>query len=371
MSASCRMIATAIEKMAPLELAESWDNVGLLVGNPGNKVKKVLLALDVTAAVIEEAAGMEAGLIISHHPFPFHAMKSVRTDSNAGALLAGLLKKDIAVYAAHTNLDVTAGGVNDVLAQALHLHDILPLRPATCSLVKIVTYVPAGHVETVWQAMAGAGAGHIGKYSQCGFRVAGTGTFLPGENAVPFIGEPHQLSSVEEVRIETIAPSSLADEIVRSLLNAHPYEEAAYDIYPLKNEWKTGGLGCVGNLKQPLPLSEFASKVKAALSLPGVRVAGDSGTTVRRVAVCGGAGMEVADAARLSGAQVLVTGDIRYHDAHDAMAGGLCLIDAGHFGTEIPVLMKLQRYLQDCSDGEGWDCQFDITRQQADIWQWF
>ena len=370
MSASCKVIADAIERLAPLELAEAWDNVGLLVGSQEHQVKKVLLTLDVTEEVVDEAVAIKAGLIISHHPCLFHPLKNIRTDTMTGSLLKKLIQMDLSVYAAHTNLDAAVGGVNDVLASKLQLNEVVPLLPAQLPLVKIVTYAPPGHWKKIWQAMTDAGAGHIGNYSHCGFRVAGTGTFLPGEEARPFIGEPHQLSEVDEVRLETVAPASISDRIVQAMLAAHPYEEVAYDLYPLQNGLRAGGMGRVGNLLQPGTLSEFASRVKELLSLEGVRFVGNPDSLVKRVAVCGGAGAGVAEAARLMGADVLVTGDIRYHDAMNELAEGLCLIDGGHFGTEFPTMRSLQRYLSDCSASGGWNCQFFITQKQSDIWQW-
>ena len=371
MAANGGMIAVAMEKLAPVELAESWDNVGFLMGDLNRDVKKGLLTLDVTMAVVEEAIEMGAEIIISHHPFPFHPLKTLRTNTLEGKLVASLVKQDITIYAAHTNLDAAINGVNDVLAQTVRLHDVQPLRPIYQPLVKIATYVPKEYVDVVWAAMSGAGAGHIGKYSQCGFRVAGTGTFLPGENAKPFIGERSCLSRVEEVRIETVAPEFLSKNVVQSMIEAHPYEEAAYDIYPLKNELLSGvGLGRVGELKKSMTLADFSRQVKTALGLQGVRFVGSADTEIKRVAVCGGAGMDLADAALASGADVFLTGDIRYHDARDANEKGLCLVDAGHFGTEIPVLKQVQDYLNECSNSNGWNCSFHIAEQQADIWQW-
>ena len=370
MAASCGIIAAAIEKLAPVDLAASWDNVGLLVGHPGMKVTKALLALDVTPDVVEEAVVSRAELIISHHPFPFHAMKSIRADTVSGALLTRLMQERISVYAAHTNLDAAVGGVNDALAGIFDLEDVVPLRPSCSPLVKIVTYVPGEYVETVWQAMSEAGAGHIGKYSQCSFRVSGRGTFLPAADTDPFIGEQGQLSVVDETRLEMIAPAFLSDAIVRAMVTAHPYEEAAFDVYPLKNSWQKGGLGRVGNLQNPVSLAEFTAQVREQLSVSGIRFVGPADTVVRRVAVCGGSGMELAEDAKRSGAQVLVTGDIRYHEAVDALADGMCLIDAGHYGTELPVLARMHLYLSECSSKDGWGCLFEVARQQSDIWNW-
>lgn len=371
MSASCGMIAEAIERMAPREWAESWDNVGLLVGRPDQSIENVLLTLDVTPAVIDEAIKLNAGLLITHHPFPFQAVKRVRTDSPDGSMLAKLLQENISLYAAHTNLDIALGGVNDVLAARLSLHDIEILRQRSEALVKIVTFVPRAYEEAVWQAMSGAGAGCIGGYSECGFRGTGIGTFLPGNDTRPFIGEQNQLSRVEETRIETVAPAVLASSIVEALRKAHPYEEVAYDIYPLNNKHFINGLGRIGALSNPMILSEFAKQVRTALHADGVKTVGDPDTIVRQVAVCGGAGMEVSKDALRCGAQVLVTGDIRYHDALEAMAMGLCLVDAGHFATEFPVLNSLQGILRECSETNGWNCRFEVSGHQKDIWRWF
>lgn len=369
MAATCKLIADALEKMAPLSFAESWDNVGLLIGCPDIPVEKALLTLDVTGPVVEEAVAMGAEMIITHHPFPFQAMKTIRTDTPEGAVLSSLIKNNIAVYAAHTNLDAAEGGVNDALADVLELRGALPLRPSRRSLVKIVVYVPEGHEEKVWQAMSAAGAGRIGNYSQCGFRSRGTGTFLPGEGTRPFIGEPHRLSSVSEIRLETVAPAFLSTRVVDAILDAHPYEEVAYDVYPLQNESAIGGLGRVGELLAPASLQKLADQTKLSLQLDRVRVVGPLSTRISRVAVCGGSGMDLAEAALRSGAQVLITADIRYHEAQDALAKGLCLIDAGHFGTEYPVLKKIQAYLRSCSNESGWNCLFDMAVRQSEIWQ--
>ena len=371
MSASCGMIAEVIEKIAPREWAEPWDNVGLLVGRPDQRIENVLLTLDVTPAVIDEAIELNAGLIISHHPFPFQAVKRFRTDSSDGSMLAKLLQGNISLYAAHTNLDIALGGVNDVLAARLSLRDVKILRQRSDALVKIVTFVPRAYEEAVWQAMSGAGAGCIGGYSECGFRVTGIGTFLPGNNTQPFIGEPNQLTRVEETRIETVAPAVLANPIVEALKKVHPYEEVAYDIFPLNNERFINGLGRIGALINPMTLADFAKQVRAALHAGGVRSVGEPGTLVQRVAVCGGAGMEVAKDAVRCGAQVLVTGDIRYHDAQEALAMGLCLVDAGHFATEFPILSALQGMLRECSETNAWHCRFDVSTRQTDIWHWF
>lgn len=368
MRVSCGTIRSLLEKRAPVRLAEDWDNVGLLVGEPGGSAERILLSLDITAEVIAEAVEFGANLIIAHHPFPFKPVTSIRTDRQDGAMLACLLKHDIAVYAAHTNLDSAVGGVNDALAEALGLESTTVLQPNQAALVKLAVYVPAGHEEAVWRAMTAAGAGHIGQYSQCGFRVAGTGTFLPQAGTNPFIGEPGKLERVAEVRLETVAPAVLAEDIIKAMLAVHPYEEAAYDIYPLKNACAQNGLGRVGNLPTALSLREFAARVSEKLGVTTIRCAGDSAARIAKVAVCGGSGMTLAHTATLAGADVLVTGDIRYHEAQSALSQGLCLVDAGHFATEYPVLEPLRHWLATNVSKAGWQCDIRVAVRQADLW---
>ena len=371
MRINCGIVASAMEEFAPVRLREDWDNVGLLVGRPDSVVKKMLLTLDVTPAVIEEAVESGTDLIVAHHPFPFKLGKTIRTDRTEGAMLSALLKNDISVYAAHTNLDSAMGGVNDALAEMLGLRDVLPLRASENRLAKIVVFVPQGHEETVWQAMVKAGAGHVGKYSHCGFRVAGIGTFLPGVGAKPFIGEENRLEKVNETRLETVAPDFMVKGIVSALLAAHPYEEVAYDVYNLDNIRHEGGLGRIGRLQQPLTLRDFAAHVKSVLQVDGLRFAGNDSAIITSVAVCGGSGMDLAGSARSFGANVLVTGDIRYHEAQDAVGQGLCLVDAGHFATEFPVLNRIQEWLRSQSASAKWDCEIDIAVHQEDIWRAF
>ena len=367
MSVKCGDIATAIEKLAPLAMAESWDNVGLLVGKADHPASQVLLSVDVTPPVVEEAVELGATLIVSHHPFPFQSFRQIRTDTVNGAMLSKLLKHEIAVYAAHTNLDRATGGVNDALAARLGLFDSTPLQLYNEPLVKIVVFVPEEHEAKVWRAMSEAGAGHVGNYSDCSFRTKGVGTFMPQAGSNPFVGQTHQLSSVAEVRLETIVPAAQSAKVVQAMLAAHPYEEVAYDIFALQNERPMGGLGRIGRLPAQLSLANFAVVVKAALGVDGVRVYGDIDTQVHSVAVCGGSGMDCAVQASSAGAAVLVTGDIRYHEAQEALAQGLCLIDAGHFATEYPVLAVLQNYLQHCAEKQNWNNRFMIANKQGPI----
>ncbi|AZB43652.1 Nif3-like dinuclear metal center hexameric protein [Bacillus sp. FJAT-42376] len=324
-------IIELFESFSPKRYAVEGDKIGLQIGTLHKPVKKILIALDVLDEVVDEAIEQNCELIIAHHPPIFRPLKHVRTDQPAGKLLEKCIKHDIAVYAAHTNLDVADGGVNDMLAQALHLQDTKVLSPtAEEKLKKMTVFVPSTHAEAVRKAMGDAGAGNIGNYSHCSFSANGTGTFLPLEGSSPFIGEAGKLEEAEEVRIETIYPSTLEKKLLSAMLKAHPYEEAAFDIHTLDQKGLDLGLGRVGKLEKEMTLGEFAEFVKKALDVETVRVVGDLNAKVKKCAVLGGDGNKYLHDAKYSGADVYVTGDLYYHTAHDAMMMGLNVIDPGH-----------------------------------------
>lgn len=346
MPVKCREVFNLIEEMAPRHLAESWDNVGLQVGDPRAEVDRVLLALDVSLGVAEEAKEKGAGLIVSHHPMMLKPPKSISLDRPDGALIGYLLRNGITVYAAHTNLDIAAGGVNSALAEKLGLNDLSVLHQTGRERYsKLAVFVPAGHVEDVRNAVSEAGGGWIGNYSHCTFMIPGTGTFKPLEGTNPYIGKTGEVEQVKEIKLETIVPAGRLNAVIQAMLKAHPYEEAAYDLYPLENAGPAYGLGRVGTLDEPLSFQQFAEKVKADLGLPAVRLGGSPKSAVRKVAVCGGSGAELWPAALRAGADTLVTGDVKYHVAQDMLAAGLKFVDAGHHGTEAVVMSSLQSYL--------------------------
>ena len=355
MGVKAKEITGWVEQLAPLFLAEQWDNSGWQVGDPTKDVERVMVTLDVDEDVINEAVQKESQLIISHHPLLMKGLKNLRLDDVPGRLLAKLIKNDLGSYAAHTNLDTARGGVNDVLAQKLGLRDVQVLYTTQREkYFKLVVFVPESHLETVMEALRREEAGWIGNYSDCTFQVKGTGTFRPGEGTNPYIGSRGTLECVEEVRLETILPVSIKDNVVKAMLQAHPYEEVAYDLYSLALDGPAKGLGRVGNLDSAVPWEDFVETVKGALGVTGVRY-GYNGreTAVQRVAVCGGSGADLWPAARAAGAQVLVTGDIKYHTAKDMLAGGISFIDAGHYGTEKIVVNFLADYLRRCSREMG------------------
>jgi dinuclear metal center YbgI/SA1388 family protein len=331
MLAKGQTVVQFMELLAPKHYAVPDDKIGLQLGTLNKDIRNVLIALDVTDEVVEEAIRVQADLIIAHHAIVYRPLKHLQTDTPAGKLYEKLIKHDIAVYIAHTNLDVADGGVNDMMAQALGLSGLEHLEDVhTEKLKKLVVFVPESHHEAVRNAVFNAGAGGIGHYSHCSFTLAGTGTFLPGEGAKPFIGKQGQFETVKEVRLETVLSEGIERKVIQAMLKAHPYEEVAYDLYSMDLNGRTFGLGRVGKLTEACSLADLVEQVKKAFSVPTVRVVGDMQQTVKKIAVLGGSGSRYIHHAVFAGADVLITGDIDYHSAQDASAAGLILIDPGH-----------------------------------------
>lgn len=339
-------VCQAMEMWAPASLAYDWDKVGLQIGEPGRPVKRVLTCLTVTEAVVARAEKWGADMIVAHHPILFSTLKRLRTDEPHTALCLRLAARNIACFAAHTNLDVAPGGVNTLLAETLGLAEISPLIPCPrAGQVKLATFVPASHAAQVRAALCAAGAGEIGDYTECTFATPGTGTFRPGDGANPFSGAQGALSEEPELKLETLVLRARVRDVVRALYAAHPYEEPAYDIISLENHDARYGLGARGVLATAMPLNTFAEHVRAALKLRHVRMVGTPGRKVRCVAVCGGAGGgEIGSLP--PDIDVYVTGDLKYHEADSARERGLALIDAGHVGTERGIAHHIARYLR-------------------------
>lgn len=353
MPLSLQVIMGWLEELAPKAVAEEWDNVGLLVGSPRQEVRRVAVALDASEAVVERAIALEADLLLVHHPLIFRPLKAVRTDLVQGRRVAEALRRNLAVYALHTNLDLAPGGVNDALAAALDLVQIEPLtaRPGV-KRMKLVVFVPPEYVVAVREALAVAGAGLIGEYSHCTFATPGQGSFLPLAGARPFTGEKGQVNLVDEVRLEAVLPAFLAEKVVRSVRRVHPYEEMAYDLYPLAENEPRWGLGRIGLWQRSLQpeaatLADLVQLVKERLGSRHLRVTGKLERPIRKVAVCGGKGGDLLMEALAKGADVLVTGEAGYHEAQEAEDLGLALVEAGHYETEAVVLPVLARYLEE------------------------
>lgn len=339
---SLRDVVTALERRYPSAWAEPWDAVGLVTGNPDAAVGRVLFAVDPVAEVAAEARSVGAELIVTHHPLLLRGVHAVAETDAKSRLLAGLIRAGIGLYVAHTNADVASPGVSDALAAAVGLIECEPLAPAAPDLLdKVITFVPATAAEEVLDALAVAGAGRIGNYSRCAWTASGTGTFLPGAGAQPAIGLLGRIETVAETRIEMVLPRARRAAVVAALLAAHPYEQPAYDVFELALPPGSRGLGRVGMLSAAESLERFVSRVAAALpaTVGGIRAAGSADAPVRRVAVCGGSGDSLLDAARAAGADAYLTADLRHHPTSEAVAdGGPTLVDAAHWATEWPWL---------------------------------
>jgi dinuclear metal center YbgI/SA1388 family protein len=331
------------EKITPPALAWKGDNVGLQVGRESERITNILLCLDVTMEVAHEAKKKNANLIISHHPLLFNPIKTISPKTRVGALLLFLIENNINLYAAHTNLDSVKWGVNFVLANTLGIKNPEILSPVKEHLTKIVVFVPEGYVEKVSAAMHEAGAGMFTKYDMCSFRTDGTGTFRGMKNAHPFLGEVGKLERAEETRLEMLCETWKIDRVLSAMMKAHPYEEVAYDIYPLLNSNTEYGLGAIGNLHSPVKEKEFLTVVRKVLKTTSLRYAKGSGT-VRRIAVCGGSGSELIAMALDRGADAFVTADVKYHTFQE-YENKILLIDAGHYETERLVLPALAQQL--------------------------
>lgn len=338
-----------LERIAPTALAQSWDNVGLLIGDRAAPCRRALLCIDLTDAVLAEAIKLRCELIVAYHPPLFQAIKRVLADSgNTDALIHRAIAAGIAIYSPHTALDAAEGGTNDVIAGLSGLTDVEPFEfvPGSRQEVKIVTFVPAAQLEAVSTAMFAAGAGRIGDYEQCSFRLNGTGTFFGTESTHPQVGRRGRLEQVDEVRLEVVAPTAKLPEIVAALRRAHPYEEPAFDLYPLTPE-PVRGIGRVGRLPGGTTLAKLARQLASATDSKVMSVVGAPSTRLQRAAVCvGAAGRLPFEKPRSADCDVVVTGEIRHHDALLLLRRGVCAVALGHWESERPVLKPLAVRIQ-------------------------
>lgn len=328
-----RELLDVFEHYAPGVLQESYDNSGLQLGSPDQEVHKGLICLDITPAVVEEAKSEGCDLILSHHPLLFKGLKKITGDHFTERVIIEAIRHNIAIVSMHTNLDNMDRGVNFALGKKLGLKNLNILQAQKGLLRKLVTFCPHSHAEDVRAAIFKAGAGHIGEYDCCSYNVEGQGTFRAGAGAQPYVGKQDELHVEPEVRIETILPAYLESRVVEALLESHPYEEVAYDIYPLENAFHRVGSGMVGELEIPLSETDFLEKLKWVLKIPCLRHSAFSGKAIRKVAFCGGSGSFLMDQARKAGADAFVTGDLKYHQFFET-GERLLLVDAGHYETE-------------------------------------
>ena len=362
MQATVRDVSRLMEALYPIHIAEEWDNVGLQVGSMTDPVERIMITLEADQEMVSEAIQNKIDLLITHHPLFFKPVKSINFDRPQGELIKNLIRHNINLYSAHTNLDAGSTGLNQYLAEKLELQQIKLLDSSYReTLYKLVVYVPEYHEARVRESITAAGAGHIGKYSHCTYRVAGTGTFLPREGSQPFIGTTGQLEEVREYRLETIVPKALLGRVLDSMKRSHPYEEIAYDIYPLANQGLSYSPGRIGVLPRSMTLREFCLLVKQKLEINTLRIVGDEEDVVKKVALVSGSGAGFIDQAHRQGCDLLLTGDLKYHEAKDAQAFGLKIIDAGHQQMERLMAPLLAEQLQAGCSEKGYELEI-ITK---------
>jgi dinuclear metal center YbgI/SA1388 family protein len=367
MTATVAQFVRILDHIAPPRLAESWDNVGLQIGNRDWPVKKVWTALDPLPEVVARACENDVDLLVTHHPLFFKPVTHIDCDSPLGGIAEMALSRRLAIFSAHTNLDSVSGGVNDVLAGRMGLQKVRGLAgPADADMCKLAVFVPSNRVKTILDTLFAMDAGRMGNYSCCTFRCEGVGTFLPGAGASPAIGKTGTLTEVQESRIEILVANTDLGAVVGALKKVHPYESMAYDVYPLTVRDHQSGLGRVGELESPLPLDALAVKLKADLNLSAVKMVGKADMMVETVAVCSGSGASLLTAAISKGAQAYVSGDLGYHTARDAQQAGIGLIDVGHFGSEHLVVDVLAAFIRDAIKDSGISATVEAVDTETD-----
>lgn len=339
-------IIKKFEGIVPKQIEWEKDNSGLQLGDPDREVKKILICLELTREVIEEAKEQKTDLIFTHHPFFFRAIKKIDYQSPQGSIIKELIKSDISVYSAHTNFDQYKEGISYALADKLGISDMQPLVIEGEFLNKIVTFVPIEASDKVADSLALAGAGQLGNYSDCSFRSPGTGTFQGSDQSNPYIGTRGNKETVEEIRIEMIFPKWKEADIINALLEAHPYEEPAYDIIPLATKTNEYGYGIIGNLANETPAKTFLAELKKILNIPVIRTAGDLNKSIKRIALIGGSGGNYVSTAIAKKADIFITADLSYHTFFSA-EDKIIIADAGHYETEVFGLTELSKMLKE------------------------
>ncbi len=326
-------IIAALEQLAPPALQEDYDNAGLITGNRDWNCTGVIISLDATEDVVKEAIEKNCNLIVAHHPIVFRGLEKITGKNYVEQTVISAIKNDIAIYAIHTNLDNVLHGVNGKIADLLGLIDRKILAPKSGLLQKLAVFVPTDHKEKLMAALFAAGAGNIGNYSECSFGTEGSGTYKAGERANPFLGEKGKRHTEPESRLEVIFPAWLQSRVLKAMAANHPYEEVAYDIYPLVNTYQQTGSGLLGDLPQPIPEEELLTKLGHIFKIPVIKHTALKGKPVKKVALCGGAGSFLTGTAIAAGADMYITGDVKYHEFFDA-ENRLVLADIGHYESE-------------------------------------
>ena len=356
-----KTLTKKIEEKYPLNLAYDWDNVGLLVGDSNQDINKIMVVLEANEKVIDEAIEKNVDLIITHHPFIFSKLNKLVTTDFKGNLIHKLIRNNISIYSMHTNFDIAFDGLNDYFVEILNLQNtkILDITNKE-SLYKLAVYVPKTHVDAVRIAIGNAGAGHLGNYKECSFSIEGEGRFKPCEGANPYIGKEGGLESVHEIKIETIVTQRVLGGVISAMLKAHPYEEVAYDLYKLENKGPSVGLGRYGKLNESITLKELCLDLKSKLNMEHIRVVGDLDDKINKVAIVTGSGADMVKKAYKAGCDVLITGDMKYHDAQDSIDMGMKVIDCGHFDTEKVFADIMFNYISD-------NFELDVIKSEVNL----
>jgi dinuclear metal center YbgI/SA1388 family protein len=358
-------------KIAPFEFAESWDNVGLQLGDPVSQVSRIMVALDPGAPAVEAAVEAGCQLLVTHHPFIFTPLKKISATDETGRLAIVALKNDLSIISLHTNYDIAAGGVNDLLAERLGVEGVSPLRvTGGDQYLKLAVFGPQGFEERLLQALSPVMA-PIGNYRDCSFQADGIGRYTAQAGANPFAGEVGTPHLEKESRLEFLLLKERLNAALAALKEAHPYEEPAYDIYPVLNRGAVRGLGRIGVLPEPTTAGEFARSVKQRLAASGVRLVGEPGRRVKKVALCGGSGASLIHEASRKGADLMVTADVKYHEAREAEAMGIAVVDAGHFATELPMVEGLAAALRSALEAKRFETEvvtYQGEREPFSFW---
>ncbi|BCS96859.1 GTP cyclohydrolase 1 type 2 [Desulfoluna limicola] len=371
MSVTVSEIISIMEELAPSSLAESWDNVGLQVGRRDQAVTRIHIALDPTPEVVAAAAADGAEMLITHHPLIFAPIKTLDLATPLGDILARSVSSPLSIYSAHTNLDSAPEGLNASFSRMIGMDSLTPLVPSSDpETVKLVFFVPEEYRHKVMKALFSGGAGSIGKYSCCSFSSAGRGTYMPDCDAHPFEGSAGKMSCVDEVRVETVVKHSQVDQVLAEVRGVHPYETMEYNIYPMVRtsggDEASMGMGRVGRFEPPTTLKALAERVKEVFGMPSVKVVGNPDMPVTRAAVCTGSGASLMKAFYKSGADVFISGELKYHDAQTALEMGRGLVDAGHFGTEHFVCTLLTRLLKEKLKEKGLEVAVVASTMEKD-----
>jgi len=326
-------IITALEEFAPPQLQEDYDNTGLNIGNPNAEITGILLCIDITEDVVDEAIDNKCNMIVSHHPLIFGKLKKITGSDYVERCIIKAIKNDISIYCGHTSFDSVEKGVSYKICEKLRLQNLNILSPKKNFLKKISVFIPEKHAEKVRLSMFEAGAGSIGNYNHCSFNVSGNGSFKAGENTTAYVGKKGVVHYEPEIKTEMVFPAHLESRIISAMLSAHPYEEVAYDIFSIDNNWGKAGLGMTGETIKPLEEKELLEILKEKFNIKNIRHSKLLGTKINKIAVCGGSGAAFINTAINSGAQVFISGDIKYHD-YFLTENKILIIDIGHFESE-------------------------------------